>query len=217
MQEGTHAVSRLVHSTGRWRIYENGTAEKKIWGERPAAALFWTLLCVRPRTAISPRGHRARRSCSLSSVSSFLSVPHRSCASGGVGSSASGARARRSSTGSRKDKAAEAQPWGPTTNWRRRATRPTCKLAKDLPLPPTLVRGPSGKIYHSTSIFCMRPAFCLRNAAIHIVESSFRTAVITFMHRARPGKIEEVRLHPELGAAAPHHLHCRDRRCSRTA
>jgi hypothetical protein len=36
--------------------------------------------------------------------------------------------------------------------------------------PAKLVRGPSGKIYHSTSICCMRPAFCLRSVAISIVE-----------------------------------------------
>ena len=35
------------------------------------------------------------------------------------------------------------------------------------------VRGPSGWIYHSTSIFCMRPHHFPRNLTIHIVESSW--------------------------------------------
>jgi voltage-dependent calcium channel L type alpha-1S len=43
--------------------------------------------------------------------------------------------------------------------------------ALGLRYPPTAVKGASGWIYHSTSFGCMRPSFCLRRLAIHIVES----------------------------------------------
>eukprot|EP00966_Prymnesium_polylepis_P112586 2604735-Prymnesium_polylepis.1 len=39
------------------------------------------------------------------------------------------------------------------------------------PDPPAEVRGPSGRIYMSTSLFCLRPAMMPRSAAIFICES----------------------------------------------
>ena len=37
--------------------------------------------------------------------------------------------------------------------------------------PPKAIRGPSGHIFHSTSLGCLRPHMCLRSMAIHLVEN----------------------------------------------
>ena len=50
--------------------------------------------------------------------------------------------------------------------------------------PPRLVKGPSGQIFHSTSIMCLRPAAFPRNMFIYLVEhpffEPFIALVITF-------------------------------------
>ena len=38
--------------------------------------------------------------------------------------------------------------------------------------PPKAVQGPSGWVYHSTSLGCLRPHHCIRSLAIHVIESS---------------------------------------------
>ena len=61
---------------------------------------------------------------------------------------------------------------------------PGLDALEDYPEPPKAVRGPSGHIFHSTSLGCLRPHMCLRSMAIHVVEhrwfEPFIALVITF-------------------------------------
>ena len=66
---------------------------------------------------------------------------------------------------------------------------PTPRDASDLSRlgdkpPPRYLRGPSGHIYHSTSVVCLKPHDFPRNVAIHLVENPwfepFIAMVITF-------------------------------------